>query len=72
MKRYFLDTEFIESVGSIDLISIALVCDDGRHYYAISNEFDTQAAWDHEWVRENVLWPLFQEWVSNRRDEYRG
>lgn len=53
MKRYFLDTEFIEDGVTIDLISIALVCDDGREYYAISNEFNSSKA--HQWVKDNVI-----------------
>jgi hypothetical protein len=53
--NYFLDTEFIELAEhqSIDLISIALVAQDGRKYYAISNEFDPTTA--SQWVKENVL-----------------
>ena len=55
--RYFLDTEFIETgdMGkpTIDLISIGVVCEDGREYYAISNEFLEHLASD--WVKENVI-----------------
>lgn len=55
MSRFFLDTEFIESGPgkSIQLISIGLVCEDGREFYAISSEFDPATASD--WVKENVL-----------------
>lgn len=55
--RYFIDTEFIETGGNrrptIDLISIGVVCEDGREYYAISKEFDETAA--SPWVVENVI-----------------
>jgi hypothetical protein len=53
--KYFIDTEFIEPVepGEIDLISIALVADDGREYYAISSEFDPSKA--NEFVKDKVL-----------------
>lgn len=53
--KYFLDTEFIESSErkTIDLISIGIVAEDGRKYYAISSEFDESLASD--WVKENVL-----------------
>lgn len=51
--KYFLDTEFIENGRTIDLISIAIVAEDGREYYAVSNEFDPSKA--SEWVVENVL-----------------
>lgn len=51
--KYFYDTEFIENGKTIDLISIGIVCEDGREYYAISREFDGEKASD--WVKENVL-----------------
>lgn len=62
--KYFLDQEFIEGfykppLGKkrhfIDLISIGIVSEDDRRYYAISKEFDLYEAWNNEWVRENVL-----------------
>lgn len=37
----------------IDLISIGMVAEDGREYYAVCNEFNPKDA--DEWVRENVL-----------------
>ena len=51
--RYFVDTEFIEDGRTIDLISIGIVCEDGREYYAISTEFDPKKA--SRWVKDNVL-----------------
>ena len=54
--RYFLDTEFIERPNTIELISIGIKCEDGRKYYAISNEFDEAKA--SEWVKENVIGKL--------------
>lgn len=51
--KYFYDTEFIEDGKTIDLISIGIVAEDGRTYYAISNEFDATKA--NSWVTENVL-----------------
>lgn len=53
MKRYFYDTEFIEDGKTIDLISIGVVADDGRSYYAISTEFNPRKA--SQWVKDNVL-----------------
>lgn len=58
--KYFLDTEFIEGpqekrflgfkVGvtkpTIDLISIGIVVEDGREYYAISKDFNLKEAWN--------------------------
>lgn len=60
--KYFFDTEFIEGFKKplfdktrhfIDLISIGIVCEDGREYYAVSNEFNPGDADD--WVRKNVI-----------------
>lgn len=51
--RYFLDTEFNERPGVIDLISLAIVADDGREFYAESTDFDPASA--NPWVAENVL-----------------
>lgn len=51
--RYFLDTEFIERPHTIDLLSIALVCEDGRSIYRVSSDADRDAASD--WVKEHVL-----------------
>ena len=36
MTRYFYDTEFLEDGRTIDLISIGIVADDGREFYAIN------------------------------------
>ncbi|MEK0397252.1 3'-5' exoribonuclease, partial [Lactobacillus delbrueckii] len=51
--RYFYDTEFIEDGTTIELISIGIVAEDGREYYAVSTDFDASRA--NPWVRENVL-----------------
>ena len=54
--KYFFDTEFSERAGerpTIDLISIGIVCEDGREYYAESSEFLDRLC--NPWVKENVL-----------------
>ncbi|WIM66988.1 polyadenylate-specific 3'-exoribonuclease AS [Corynebacterium breve] len=51
--RYFYDTEFIEDGRTIDLVSIGIVAEDGREYYAVSTDFDGSKA--NAWVRDNVL-----------------
>ncbi len=51
--RYWLDTEFIEDGRTIDLISIGIVAEDGREYYAVSSEFNESKA--SPWVKKNVL-----------------
>jgi 3'-5' exoribonuclease Rv2179c-like domain len=51
--RYFYDCEFIEDGRTIDLVSIGVVDEHGREFYAVSTEFDdTQAV---PWVRRHVL-----------------
>lgn len=78
MSKFFLDTEFHEyrkqpkfmgikvgkAISTIELISIGIVCEDGREYYAISKDFDVKAAWDDKWLRENVLWPIYAEYTG--------
>lgn len=54
--KYFLDTKFIENGETIDLISIGVVTDDKREYYAISTDFDPWRA--PEWIVQNVFPPL--------------
>jgi hypothetical protein len=51
--RYFYDCEFIEDGRIIDLVSIGVVDEYDREFYAISTEFDDRPA--VPWVRRNVL-----------------
>jgi hypothetical protein len=51
--RFWYDTEFIEDGRTIELVSIGVVAEDGREYYAVSTEFDPDRA--VPWVRDNVL-----------------
>ena len=46
--RYFYDTEFIEDGSTIELVSIGIVAEDGREFYAVSTEFDASNA--NEWA----------------------
>jgi hypothetical protein len=67
--RYFYDTEFIDDGRTIELISIGVVAENGREYYAVSTEFDPQ--WAGPWVRKNVLpklpSPSSKLWRSRRQ-----
>ncbi len=58
--RYFFDTEFIERGPKhpIELISIGVVDDMGREFYAVNRDFSPKHA--SVWVRENVL-PLLPD-----------
>jgi len=69
--KYFIDTEFIEGFHKplfgkrrhfIDLISIGIAAEDGREYYAISNEFNPKIA--SQWVKDNVISKLPAQKVS--------
>ncbi len=65
--KYFLDTEFMEGpqartflgfkVGetkpTIDLISIGIVAEDGREYYAVSKDFNLKEAWNRYQISED-------------------
>lgn len=53
--KYFLDTEFSErgSRHPIQLISIGIVAEDGREFYAHSADYEVDAC--NEWVKANVL-----------------
>lgn len=87
MAKYFYDCEFLEgtqkkkfwwgnTVPTIDLISIGIVSEDGREFYAINKDFNLKEAWNRfdlkkfedtfhhtkvYWIRENVLKPIFKE-----------
>ena len=50
--KYWIDTEFIERPHTVDLISIGLVAEDGREFYAESSEVDWSKA--DRWTLENV------------------
>jgi hypothetical protein len=54
--KYWIGTEFIERRYTIDLISIGLVAEDGREFYAESSEVDwTKAShWTLETVRPQL------------------
>jgi hypothetical protein len=62
--KYFLDTEFLEgkqktffnkeTVPTIDLISIGIVAEDGREYYAISKDFNLKEAWNRYDEKPNM------------------
>lgn len=67
--RYFYDTEFIEDGRTIDLVSIGVVDETGREFYAVSTDFDPDRA--IPWVREHVLAqlpsPADRAWRSRDR-----
>lgn len=94
--KYFFDTEFLEgkqpkklfgftygyTKPTIDLISIGMVAEDGREYFALSNEFNLDWAWNKSdgrnkhgfenfWIRDNVLLPIYEKYISgDARNRY--
>lgn len=54
--KFFYDTEFIEDGKTIDLISIGIVAEDGREYYAVNADMPVDRIHKHEWLMRNV-WP---------------
>ncbi|MET3805005.1 hypothetical protein ABIB25_002005 [Nakamurella sp. UYEF19] len=69
VSRYFYDCEFIEDGRTIELISIGVIAEDGREFYAVSTDFDPDTA--GQWVRRNVLSklpsPSDRSWRSRTR-----
>jgi len=67
--RFFYDCEFIEDGVTIDLVSIGVVDEEGREFYAVSTEFDPERA--GPWVRQHVLpqlpSPAESAWRSRER-----
>ena len=72
--KYFLDTEFLEGTQksllgktnpTIDLISIGIVSEDGREYYAISEDFNLKEAWNRYDLKE-VSGKDLRSWQINR------
>lgn len=75
--RFFIDTEFKEyfkqhrifglPVGyktpTIDLISIAMVAENGSQIYLLNKECDLKEAWKDEWLQVNVLLPIYKHKV---------
>ena len=63
----FYDLEFGVTAPEVTLVSLGVVAEDGREFYAVSSEFDPLAV--HPWVRENVLpqLPPASTWRSRRQ-----
>lgn len=55
--KIFFDTEFTGLHQKTTLISIGLVSEDGREFYAELTDYDTGQV--DEWIRENVINHLF-------------
>lgn len=63
--KYFIDTEFAERPHTIELISVAIVAEDGREFYAEVRDFPDFVA--NDWVKQNVLPQL---WSRKEKIEF--
>jgi hypothetical protein len=54
MKIYY-DTEFLEDGRTIDLISIGMVAEDGREYYAANADMPVRRIRKSQWLMDNVV-----------------
>jgi len=70
--KYFLDTEFIERgmEHPIELISIGIVSEDGREFYAVGDWWVYAHA--NDWVQKNVIAHLGNHAQSSRTDMVEG
>ena len=62
--KYFLDTEFYEKPGSIDLISIGIVSENGDTFYAEVTDCNKEEIEKDNWLKENVIQNL-KYWDKN-------
>ncbi|TCN51807.1 uncharacterized protein DUF5051 [Rhodococcus sp. SMB37] len=53
--RYWYDTEFLEDGSTIELISIGIVAEDGREYYAVNSDMPVDRISKYDWLCQNVI-----------------
>jgi hypothetical protein len=77
MTVYAYDTEFLEDGRTIELISIGIVSDDGREYYAVNSDAPIGRIKEHDWLTRNVLPHLpihhlssLDEYIKHPRNSY--
>lgn len=61
------DLEFLEDGRTIELISIGMVCDDGREYYAVNADMPVKRIRKHDWLMANVV-PHLPHGCGDRRN----
>lgn len=77
MTIYCYDTEFLEDGHTIELISIGIVCEDGREYYAVNSELPIDLIRKNDWLMTNVVPHLpitgrssLDDWLKHSRNSY--
>ena len=53
--KIYMDWEFLEDGETIEPISVALVREDGREYYAVFADMPVARIMKHDWLRANVV-----------------
>lgn len=53
--KYFYDTEFLENGRTIKPISIGIVAEDGREYYAVNSAMPIESIHNNNWLMKNVI-----------------
>lgn len=69
-KKFYLDTEFVEQPDTIKLISIGIVDEDGKEFYAemLNIPIILKQVYGHPdlvdpWIQKNVIDPLWQNCI---------
>jgi hypothetical protein len=67
--KYFIDTEFRENPNTIDLISIAIVSENNKKYYALSKDCDIEKSFKDEWLKKNVFSHIYNEHITGKMSQ---
>lgn len=67
--KYFYDTEFLDTGNDVHLISIGIVAEDGREYYAVNRDMPGRLIECEPWITENVMsqLPHNGKWIPPHR-----
>lgn len=53
--KIYMDWEFLEDGKTIEPISVGLVAEDGREYYAVNRDMPHKRIAKHDWLARNVV-----------------
>lgn len=84
--NYFIDCEFLlrtrdvtflgiklfRRKNVVQVMSVGIVCDDGREYHAVCSDFNLREAWGRPRERLNVLRPLWRDLPNQEKFSYTG
>ena len=69
MTKIFFDTEFTGLHQNTSLISIGLISEDGKEFYAEVSDFDKTQV--NEWLEENVIKNLYvKKWIEEETKDF--